>query len=329
MLMTRKNLLLSLGICTILILGMAVFAVNPAMAVENPEEGFAIGFSQMESNMPFRVAENESLLALEDEYPGVEVYLTDAQGSVAKQISDAEDLLARGVDVLVIAPREYEGFQSVWDAAKRAGVPVILIDREAAGIPGEDFETFIGADFWMEGRQAGVYLSAKMEGEGKIIELTGTSGASVARDRQGGFEEVIGYFPEMEIIASQTADFTRMEGLNVMENLIQRYGSEIDAVYAHNDEMALGAIEALESSDLDPADIWIASIDGTTAAQEAIIDGKLDVSVECSPFFGPIVYETAKSILRGEDVPTSITMTDATIYTPENVAEYYNPDAIY
>lgn len=293
-------------------------------------KGFTIGFSQMENNMPWRIAETESIKAISEKHPEVKVIITDAQGSVAKQVSDIEDLLARGVDFLVIAPREYEGFEPAFEAAKRAGVPVMLVDREARGVPGEDFVTVATADFWNEGRLCALFLVAKMGGKGNIIELQGTAGSSVARDRGDGFRAVIKWYPDMKIIASQTADFTRMDALKVMENLIQQFGEEIDAVYAHNDEMALGAIGALKASGLmDKKKIWVASIDGQKSALKAIMDGDLDISVECPPFFGDVVYETAVKVLSGEKVPTHIPVKNVRIFTKENAHLYYDPDSIF
>jgi len=319
--MKKGNLVLTILMLLVLTLGL----VSVSRAAE-----FTIGFSQMENNMPFRIAETNSIKEIEKNHPEVKVIITDAQSSLAKQVSDCLDLIARGVDFLVIAPREYEGFQPVFDAAKKAGIPVMLIDREAAGVPGEDFVTMAGANFWYEGRQAALFLVASMQGRGNIIELVGTPGSSVARDRQGGFQEVIKYFPEMKVIASQPANFTRMEALTVMENLIQQYGDEIDAVYAHNDEMALGAIQALEAAGLpQQKKIWIVSVDGQKSAIEAIIAGKMDCSIECPPYFGEVVYDTAIKVLNGEKVPAKTIITDTHIYTAANAEIWYDPNSVF
>jgi len=315
--MSFKKLTLISFILVVLMTGI----ITPTMAQE-----FTIGFSQMENNMPFRIAETNSIKNIEEKYPEVDVIVTDAQSSLSKQISDCMDLISRGVDILAIAPREYEGFQTVFDAAKEKDIPVILVDREAKGVPGEDFETMIGANFWYEGRQAAVYLSAKMEGEGNIVELIGTAGSSVARDREGGFHQVVEYFPDMKIIASQPADFTRMEALNVMENIIQQHNDKIDAVYAHNDEMALGAIQALNAAGM-VDDVLIVSIDGQKSAIKSIMDGNLDASIECPPYFGDILYETSKKILNGEDIPPKVTITDARIFTKANAEYHYDRDS--
>ncbi|WJQ05519.1 ABC transporter substrate-binding protein (plasmid) [Geobacillus stearothermophilus] len=281
-----------------------------------------VGFSQMENNNPWRIAETESIRN-EAKKRGIELVYTDAQGDTAKQVSDVEDMIAKGVDYIVLAPREYDGLAPALQAAKKANIPVILVDRKAKGTPGEDYVTFIGSNFIEEGQRAAEWLIKELGGKGNIVELTGTSGSSVALDRQKGFSDTIKQkAPDMKIIASQTGDFARAEGQKVMENLLQSYGDQIDAVYAHNDEMAIGAINAIKAAGKVPGkDIIIVSVDGTKDALKAIIAGELGATVECSPFFGPIVFDVIEKLENGEEVPTEIINKDR-FFDKSNAEQY-------
>jgi ribose transport system substrate-binding protein len=276
------------------------------------KDRLVVGFSQMENNGPWRIAETNSM---KDEAKKrgdrFELVTTDAQGQTAKQVSDVEDLIARKVDAIFLAPREFEGLAPALQAAKAAKIPVFLIDREAAGKAGEDYVAFLGSNFVEQGRRAGEWLVKQSGGKAGIVELTGTAGASVARDRSDGFMSEIKKHPDMKVIASQTGDFTRAQGQKVMENIIQAKGQEITAVYAHNDEMALGAIQALKAAGRKPGqDVTIVSVDGEKAALEAIAAGDLGASVESNPRFGPLAFETLEKHLKGEKVPTKIILED-------------------
>ncbi|HET7626795.1 MAG TPA: ABC transporter substrate-binding protein [Bacillales bacterium] len=280
-----------------------------------------VGFSQMENNNPWRVAETKSIKE-EAKKRGIKLVYTDAHSDTAKQVSDVEDMIAKGVDYILLAPREYLGLAPALDAAKKAGIPVILIDREAKGTPGEDYVTFIGSNFIQEGKRAAKWLKEETGGKAKIIELLGTTGSSVAKDRHEGFVSVIKDVPGMEIIASQDGDFTRAKGQKVMENLLQSYGDQVTAVYAHNDEMALGAINAIEAYGKKPGkDIKIVSIDGTKDGLQAIIDGKINAIVQCSPDFGPVAFDVIKKLENGEEVPTKIINEDL-FYDKSNAKKY-------
>jgi len=279
-----------------------------------------LGFSQMENNNPWRIAETESMKA-EGEKRAGKYIATDAQSQTAKQVSDVEDMIAQGIDVLVIAPREYEGLTPALEAAKKAGVPVFLVDREAKGTPCEDFVTFMGSNFIEEGERAAQWLVENMGEKGKVIELYGTIGSSPAMDRATGFRNVVSKYPGIEIVASQSGDFTRALGQQVMEQLLQAY-PDVNAVYAHNDEMALGAIQALKDAGRKPGqDVLVVSVDGTRDALQAIIDGELGATCECNPRFGPLALDTIEKFLAGEPIPTKITVEDM-FFTKENAKDF-------
>ena len=295
-------------ICTAV--AVAILALSSAGCRRQGEGAFVVGFSQMEHNNPWRLAQTASLKA-EAEKRHYELVVTDAQGQTSKQVSDVEDLVARGVDVILLAPREYEGLAPALQAAREAKVPVILIDREAAGTPGDDFVTFIGSNFVEQGERAGEWLVKETGGGAKIVELTGTPGSSVAIDRAKGFRQALARHPGMEIVASQTGDFSRANGQSVMQNIIQSKGREITAVYAHNDEMALGAIEALKAAGMTPGiHVTVISIDGERAALESIQRGELGATVESNPRFGPIAFDTIEKLRRAENIPPKILITD-------------------
>ena len=271
---------------------------------------FTVGFSQMESDNPWRLAQTKSLRE-EAAKRGYELVVTDAQGQTAKQVSDVEDLIARRVDLILLAPREFEGLAPALQAAKKANIPVILVDREAAGTAGQDYITFLGSNFIEQGKRAAEWLVKETGGKAQIVELTGTAGSSVAAERAKGFKDEIAKHSGMQILASQTGDFSRATAQRVMQNLAQSLGKRITAVYAHNDEMALGAIQALKAAGLKPGtDVRIVSVDGQRAALEAINAGELGATVESNPRFGPVAFETIEKVRKGEQVPTKILITD-------------------
>jgi ribose transport system substrate-binding protein len=282
-----------------------------------------VGFSQTETDGPWRIAETKSM---QDEAAkrGYELILTNARGDTANQVSNLEDLIAQRVDAIFLAPREEQGLEGPLKAAKDAGIPVILIDREVKGTAGTDFVTFIGSNFVEEGKRAGDWLVKQTNGKAGIIELLGTAGASVAIDRHNGFADAIKSSPDMKILASQDGNFTRAQGQKVMENLIQAHGKNITVVYAHNDEMALGAIQALKAAGMNPGkDVLVVSVDGERAALEAITRGEMNVTVECNPRFGPIAFDTLEKFRRGEKLPPKIINEDR-FFDSNNAAQFVN-----
>ena len=261
-----------------------------------------VGFAQTESNNPWRIAQTESMKA-EAQKLGHQLVYTDAAGSAAKQVADVNSMIAQGVDAIFLAPREEKPLVPAVMAAKKAGIPVILLDRnvdQSLAKAGRDYVTFIGSDFVDEGKRAAEALAKAMNGNAKIIQLEGTTGSSPANDRRKGFEDAIKAHPGMKIVASQSGDFARDKGRQVAETLLQAH-PDATAIYAHNDEMAIGAIAALEAAGKKPGqDVMIVSIDGTRDALQAIIDGKMLATVECNPKFGPKAFQTLASYGKGE-----------------------------
>ena len=283
-----------------------------------------VGFSQPEKEVnPFRIAETESIRSEAKERGVKKLVYTNANSQASKQISDIRDMIAQDVDALIVAPLLEEGLDPALNAAKQAKVPVFLIDRETAGTPCEDYITFMGSNFLEQGKRAADIMADLTNEKAKVAVLEGTPGASVTIDRTEGFEKQLKKYPDMEIVASQTGEFLRTKGQTVMEQLIQS-NPEIDAVYAENDEMALGAIQALKDAGKDPGqDVKVVSIDGTRQAVQAIITGDINAVIETNPRFGPLAFDTIEKFLAGKPIPQKIIVEDD-VYTPKNAEEKLN-----
>ncbi len=287
-----------------------------------------VGFSQSEEETnPFRIAETQSIRD-EAEKVGVEkLIVTNAASQISKQNSDIQDMLAQGAEVLIVAPLNADGLEPAFQAAADQNVPVFLIDREVTAKPCESYITFMGSNFVRQGQQAADLLAEATNEKAQVAILEGTPGASVTTDRQNGFvDQLDAEYPDMEVVASQTANFVRTEGQTVMEQLLQS-NPDLTAVYAHNDEMALGAIQAIRDAGKTPGkDIKIVSIDGTEGAVQALAQGQLNGVVESNPRFGPLAFQTVEKFLSGDPIPQKIIIEDR-IYTPDNAQE--NLDSAY
>jgi galactofuranose transport system substrate-binding protein len=269
------------------------------------KESYKVGFAQTESNNPWRLAQTASMKE-EAEKKGWDLVYTDAAGDAAKQVADVDSMISQQVDAIFLAPREEKPLVPAVKKAKAAGIPVFLLDRSVdpkLAKPGQDYVTFIGSDFIEEGKRAADWLIEETRGKAKIIELEGTTGSSPANDRKKGFRDAIAGESGMEVLASQDGDFERNKGRQVTETLLQAH-PDATAIYAHNDEMALGAIAALEAAGKEPGkDVTVVSVDGSRDALQAIIDGKLGATVECNPRFGPKAYSTMEKYAAGEKIP--------------------------
>jgi galactofuranose transport system substrate-binding protein len=293
------------------------FGVVAASAQELPKlkqkDKYKVGFAQTESNNPWRIAQTESMKAQAAKL-GHQLVYTDAASSAAKQVADVNSMIAQGVDAIFLPPREDKPLVPVILAARDAGIPVFLVDRDVdhtMAKPGEDYVCFIGSDFIEEATRVGEWLVKNANGKSKIIELEGTTGASAATDRKKGFDDFIAKHSQFTILASQSGDFARDKGRQVAETLLQAH-PDADIIYAHNDEMALGAIAALEAAGKTPGkDVLILSIDGEKEGVQAIIDGKIGAICACSPLFGPKAFATMADYAAGKKIPPFIKNEDA------------------
>ena len=269
-----------------------------------------VGFSQIGAESAWRTAETESIRS-EAAKRGVDLRFSDAQQKQENQIKAIRTFVAQNVDAIILAPVVETGWEPVLKEVKRANIPVILVDR---GINVSDeslYTTLIASDFVQEGRMAAEWLVKKLNGNGNVVELQGTPGAAPAIDRKKGFEEIITKNPGIKIIKSQSGDFTRAKGKEVMEAFLKAEGKNINAVYAHNDDMALGAIQAIEEAGLKPGtDIIVVSIDGVKGAFEAMVAGKLNCTVECNPLLGPAAFDAIEAVKAGQPVPKKTIVKD-------------------
>jgi simple sugar transport system substrate-binding protein len=269
-----------------------------------------VGFSQIGAESAWRTAETESIRG-EARQRGIDLKFSDAQQKQENQIKALRNFVAQGVNAIILAPVVETGWEPVLREVKRAKIPVILVDR---GIKVSDpslYTTLIASDFVAEGRMAAEWLGKKLDGQGNIVELQGTPGAAPAMDRKKGFEEGIAKFPGLKITKSQTGEFTRSKGKEVMEAFLKADGRNIRAVYAHNDDMALGAIQAIEEAGLKPGvEVTVISIDGVKGAFEAMVAGKLNCTVECNPLLGPAAFDAIEAALAGKTLPKKTIVQD-------------------
>jgi len=281
---------------------------NSSEPTKNAQQ-LTVGFSQIGAESGWRTAETKSIRS-EAKKRGVNLKFSDAQQKQENQIKALGAFIAQGVDAIILAPKVETGWEPVLKKAHQRGIPVILVDRGVKVTNDDLYTTLIASDFVAEGRMAGDWLAAKTGGKANIVELQGTPGAAPAIDRKKGFEQAIAKHPGMKITKTQTGEFTRAKGKEVMEAFLKS-GGEIDAVYAHNDDMALGAIQAIEEAGKKPGvDILVVSIDGVKPAFESMVEGKLNCTVECNPLLGPAAFDAVEQAVAGQKLPKNTIVQD-------------------
>jgi ABC-type sugar transport system substrate-binding protein len=276
-----------------------------------------VGFSQSEKEAnPFRIAETASIKA-EAAGRGVKLLTANAQSQFSKQISDVQDLIAKGADLLVIAPLNSDGWEPVLRAAAAKHIPIVTVDRKINATACKDYVSFIGSDFVEQGRRAADRMIEATGGKGEIAILLGSAGNNVTTERTQGFEDRIKEkAPGLKVVSRQTGDFVREKGQSVTENLIQS-NPGIKGIYAENDEMGLGAVNALKGAGRKPGDVKIVTVDGTRNAVQGIVDGWIDGVIESNPRFGPLAFQTLDTFTRGGAVAQDIVIKDSA-YTTAN-----------
>lgn len=306
---------------------LALAAGTSAFAQDKP---ITLGFSQVGAESAWRTANTVSVKTAAKD-AGINLKFSDAQQKQENQIRAIRSFIAQKVDVIAFSPVVESGWEPVLEEAKRAKIPVVLTDRAIDVKDPSLYVTMIGSDFLEEGRRAGHWLEERYKndpGPINIAELQGTVGSAPANDRHAGLMEVIKSDPKFRIIASQSGDFTLAGGKQVMEAFAKTYGKKINVVYAHNDDMALGAIQAMEEAGIKPGkDVTVVSFDATKGGFQAMVDGKIDVDVECSPLLGPQLMAAVKNIVAGKPVPRRI-VTNETIF-PMSVAAQVMPSRKY
>jgi simple sugar transport system substrate-binding protein len=294
----------------LLSLAFVLFATTASAAPKK----WVVGFSQIGSESEWRTADTVSVQTAFKEDPSFELVYADAQQKQENQIKALRSFIARKVDVILFTALVETGYGPVLEEAKKAGIPVIMIDRDVQEKDRHLRMTIMGSDFVKEGEKAGNWLADYLKKKGiddgakqiNIVELQGTTGSAPAIDRKKGFEVILAKHPNWKITRSQTGNFTSSEGKQVMEAFLKA-DKNIQVLYAHNDQMALGAIQAIKEAGLTPGkDITIVSVDAVKGAFEAMVKGELNCTVECSPLLGPQAVQAVKDLRAGKKLPARI-----------------------
>ncbi|WP_029069507.1 ABC transporter substrate-binding protein [Jonesia quinghaiensis] len=267
-----------------------------------------VGFSQLGAESGWRTANTESVKASLTEDAGFDLTFVDAQQKQENQIKALRDFIDQDVDVIAFSPVIETGWDEVLQDIKDSGIPVVLVDRTVTTTVEDPYVTWIGADFRLEGEMAGEWV-AENHPDAKIFQLQGTLGSGAQVDREEGFEAAVG---ADAIIGEATGNFTRAEGKVAVEAALQAY-PDMDMIFAHNDDMGLGAVEAIEAAGLTPGeDIKIVTVDAVRDGLQALKDGKFNYVVECNPVFGDQLAELIKQVVAEEDVPLETVVVDKT-----------------
>ena len=277
--------------------GAVAFAATIAAAMASAQ---TIGFSQVGSEGDWRPAFSANMQESAKEF-GIDLKFANAQGKQEEQLRAVRAFIAQGVDAIIVAPVVVTGWDQVLREAKEAEIPVFLVDRDVDVEDKSLYVTRISADFNLEGKLAGAWLAAESKGTCKIVELQGTTGSAPAIERKKGFEAVIGQFPAMEIVATQSGDFTTEGGKKVMEAFIKSTNNldGICASFAHNDNMQLGAIQAMKEAGLKPGtDVQMVSVDYVPAIKDALAAGEANASVELRSAVGGFIYPIVLDYLK-------------------------------
>ncbi|WP_203230765.1 ABC transporter substrate-binding protein [Agromyces humi] len=300
-------------------------------ASEGPKslDELVVGFAQVGAESGWRTANTKDIQAAFED-AGIELKFSDAQQKQENQIKAIRSYIQQGVDYIAFSPVVETGWDAVLNEAKAAGIPVVLTDRAVDSKDTSLYKSFLGSDFIEEGKKAGLWVLDQYKDSTEkvnIVQLEGTTGAAPAIDRAEGFADVIRQNPNLEVVASQTGDFTRAGGKQVMEAMLKS-NPDIDLVYAHNDDMGLGAIEAIEAAGLKPGeDIKIVTVDAVHDGMQALADGKINFIVECSPLLGKQLVDIIKTLNEGGEVEQRI-ITEETTFTQEQAVEAL-PDRQY
>lgn len=283
--------------------------------VETPSSNgkYVVGLSMNTQTNPFFVDVKDGVQKAADE-KGITLYVTDAQNDPSIQMKDIENLITKKPDAIIIDPTDSDAIVAAVELCNEANIPVFTMDRESNG---GVVISHIGYDAIKSGRIAGEYIAEQLDGKGKIVELQGIMGTNVAQDRSKGFNEVISANEGIEIVATQVADFDRAKAMSVMENILQA-NPQIDALYAANDEMLLGALEAIEAAGRTDEIIKI-GCDAIDDTLEVIKNGKVEATIAEPPFFlGKAILNAAYDHLEGKTIDKYVIL-DNKLVTKENV----------
>ena len=311
----RKGIALALALLMLFMLSGCAGKQEPAGA----NTSVVVGFSQLGAESSWRIANTASMEQAAKE-AGYSLMMENANQKQEKQIDAIRSFIAYRVDVIVFSPIVETGWDNVRTEAKQAGIPVILMDRMIETQDDSLYASYVGADFYAEGRRAGEYLVRKADALNaehlNIVEICGTKDSTPMRDRQKGFMDAISDDPRFTVIDSVDGDFLRSKGEECAEQLLERYGTEgIDVIYSHNDSMMLGVLDVLERKGIQPGkDILLITVDGEKEAVDALKAGKINCVVQCTPNLGPAAMKLIQSLTTGEAI-SKVTHPEESLFT--------------
>ncbi len=304
---------------------------NPAGTAESAKDSSSakkvIGFAQVGAESGWRTAETDSIKTIPTLDPNFELKFSDGQQKQENQIKAIRSFIAQKVDIIALDPVVETGWDTVLQEAKDAKIPVVIVDRKVTVADESLYKCFLGSDMVEEGKKAAQVIIDKFgkDAQLNIAELQGTVGSTAMVGRQQGFNDTIKDCPNYKIIKSQTGDFTRAKGKEVMEAFLKSDGDKINVLWAHNDDMAVGAVQAIEEYGKKPGqDIFIVSVDGIKDMFELMAAGKSNAIIECNPLLGPQLLEVSKGILDGKEVERSIKSKESQFLQKDAAAELPN-----
>jgi len=289
----------------------------PAAKGKKEYKDMTLCYPQLGAESDWRTANSASIKETADKLGIKKLVFSDAQQKPENQISAVRSCIQQGVDVIALPPVVEDGWDAVLTEAKNAKIPVIIVDRSVKADKSL-YASHIGSDMVLEGKKSGDEMNKLLPSGGNIIELSGTTGSGAAVGRAKGFRETLK--SNIKILDTQTGNFTRAEGKPVMEAFLKKYQGQIQGAFIHNDDMAIGAIEAMKAAGLKPGDIKVVSVDGTRGGFQGMIDGWIQADVECNPLLGPQVFDMALKLMNGEAIDREI-LTNETVYFPDKAAE--------
>lgn len=312
----------TLKLISVMVFTLLMVLLSGVVIAQDTPEPLTVGFAQVGSESGWRIAFSEATIA-EAEARGINLIFVDGENNQSIQIDALRSFIEQEVDAIILAPVVETGWNEVLQEVKDAGIPLVIVDRNITADPSL-YMTRVASDFVHEGRLAAAWLVQQTSGKCNIIELEGTVGSSAARDRQIGFNEVISMFPDMKILLSQSGDFQRAGGREVMETILLTENTDlICAVWAHNDDMAIGAAEAMKEHGIDPGDdIYLVSVDAVPDIFKAMMDGDTNATVELSPYMAGPAFQAIEDHFAGLEVPTHIPVL-GDLYLPDTAAEEY------
>lgn len=318
----RKFIIIVSSIFIFTIFSCRKIGVDKEINTYTYEKKIVLGFAQLGDESEWRTANTDSIKSA-GKKAGIELKFFNAQQSQANQIKAIRSFIAQKVDVIAFSPIVRSGWDNVLKEAKDESIPIIITDRDIDTEDESLYVSFIGSDFYEEGRSAAAWLIENRGALGLkdniyVGEIQGTIDSAPAVHRKEGFQEEIKKYGDIKIIKSESGDFMRSKGKEVMESFLKTEGQTINVLFSHNDDMALGAIEAIEEAGLKPGkDIIIISIDATKDAFKAIINGNLNCTIECNPMIGPQIMKAVEDLMRGKNIPARI-LTKVNVFSKEN-----------